>query len=82
MLEKPSVSSYSKSPPALSRKSTIVAVTTLIGLALFAVLASYQAFLPKRTVTLPSQKFQTTAAPCGNSSAQAHALGCTFDQLM
>ena len=79
--EKPSASSNSENPAVLYRKSTVVAAATLVGIAFFAALSSYQAFASKGVAIPPSQKTPITG-PCGNSSAEAHALGCTFDQLM
>ena len=81
---KPSLSIDSGSPTALYRKSTVIVATaaSLIGIALLAALGSYQAFLSKEAVVPPPQKAQETGGPCGNSTADAHALGCTFDQLM
>ncbi|KAK3179427.1 hypothetical protein OEA41_005549 [Lepraria neglecta] len=57
------------------RKATIVAATLIVGIAMPITFALYYIFASR-------SGYSQFTGPCGNSSVEALALGCSFDQLM
>lgn len=69
-----------RSRPLLSRVKTI---SILAGVITFGASLLLVAILSQKTLISTSQKLTTQHTnPCGNSTAEARSLGCTFDQLM
>ena len=56
------------------RYSVFILATLLFATVIFTGIPSYYALSPRRN--------NSVVGPCGNSSAEALALGCSFDQLM